>query len=105
MNNDPFPGRGIRVPDRCRVLAATDDGVFLWPGNALVYRRGNGFCALEPREVNNLIGSLFGPDAIYAPIQAALELARDRLRDGQPATAQRALDGLSCRASRRMARG
>jgi hypothetical protein len=94
MSNDPFAGRGIPAPGRCRMLVATADGVFLWPGSSLVYRRGVGFVAAEPRAVNSFIGSLFGPEAIEVPIQTVLEMARDRLRDGHVESVQRMLDGL-----------
>ena len=35
---DPFAGRATRVPERRRMLVATADGVFLWPGTALLHR-------------------------------------------------------------------
>jgi hypothetical protein len=53
MPNDPFTGRGLRAPERSRILVATEDGGFLWPGTPLVYRIGNGFFAAEPRAVNS----------------------------------------------------
>jgi hypothetical protein len=31
MTNDPIAGRAIRAPERCRMLVATEDGVFVWP--------------------------------------------------------------------------
>jgi len=94
MLDDPLAGRGLRAPERSRMLVATEDGIFLWPGTALVYRRGNGFFAMEPREVNSAVGCLFGLAAIQAPIQTVLELARDALRNGRVSTVQRMLDRL-----------
>jgi hypothetical protein len=49
MLNDPLAGRSLRAPERSRLLVATVDGVFLWPGTALVYRIGNGFFAAHGR--------------------------------------------------------
>jgi hypothetical protein len=94
MTNDPFAGRDSRAPERCRMLVATEDGVFLWPGSALVYRRGNGFFTMDPREVNSELGAFFGPAALATPILTVLEIARDRLREGRTATVQRMLDRL-----------
>lgn len=94
MTNDPFAGRAIRAPDRCRMLVATEDGVFLWPGTALVYRYGNSFFAMDPREVNNLVCSFFGPAGIDTPILTVLEIARDQLRQGYASQVQRQLDRL-----------
>lgn len=71
MLDDPFVGRGFRAPERSRMLVATEDGVFLWPGTALVSRRGNGFFAAAPRDVNSAIGCLFGPAAIELPLQSS----------------------------------
>lgn len=76
------------------MLIAIEDGVFLWPGTALVYRRGNGFFALEPREVNSALGVFFGPAALDVPLQALLERACDDLRNGRIAIVQQALDRL-----------
>jgi hypothetical protein len=95
MTNDPFTGRDIRVPERCRMLVAADDGVFFWPGTALVYRRGNGFFAMDPREVNSEIGSFFGPAGIDTPIQTVLENACDQLREGGTVVVQHMLDRLA----------
>jgi hypothetical protein len=94
MTNDPFAGRDIRAPERCRMLVATEDGVFLWPGSALVYRRGNGFFTMDPREVNSELGAFFGPAALATPILTVLEIARDQLREGRTATVQCMLDRL-----------
>jgi len=94
MTNDPLAGRLIRAPERSRMLLATEDGVFLWPGIALVERRGNGYFALEPREINSRIGAFFGPAAIHTPLLSVLEMARDQLRQGQQARVQRRLDRL-----------
>jgi len=63
MLDDPLAGRALRAPERSRMLVATKDGVFLWPGTPLVYRTGNGFFAAEPRAMNSAIGCLFGPAA------------------------------------------
>jgi hypothetical protein len=95
MFDDPLAGRGLRVPERSRMLVATEDGVFLWPGTALVYRRGNGFFTLEPRELNSAIGCLFGPSALDLPFPPILERARDELRCGRIAIVQEMLDRLS----------
>ncbi len=94
MTYDPFAGRGTRAPEACRMLVATEDGVFLWPGTGLVYRRGNGFLAMDPREANSDIGAFFGSAAIDTPIQTVLEMARDQLREGRVSAVQRALDRL-----------
>jgi hypothetical protein len=77
------------------MLVATEDGVFLWPGTALVYRVGNGFFAAEPRTVNSAIGCLFGPSALDLPLQSVLERARDQLRNGRVGVVQETLDKLS----------
>jgi hypothetical protein len=56
---------------------------------------GNAFFAMELGEVNTLIGSFFGHDAIHTPILTTLERARDLLRAGQTVAVQRMLDRLS----------
>jgi len=94
MPNDPLAGRDLRAPERCRMLAATRDGVFLWPGSALLARRGNGFVATAPSEINSHLGTFFGPDAIDLPLQSTLDIAADQLRDGRIALAQQLLDRL-----------
>lgn len=94
MTIDPLAGRGIGAPERSRMLIATEDGVFLWPGIALVERRGNAFFASEPRAVNGLVGAFFGPAAIHTPILTTLERACDLLRQGQSTNVQRQLDRL-----------
>ena len=94
MLDDPLAGRGLCAPERNRMLVATEDGVFLWPGTALVYRIGNGFFAAEPRAVNSAIGCLFGPSALDLPLQAVLERARDQLRNGRVGIVQETLDRL-----------
>jgi len=95
MPNDPLAGRGLRAPERSRMLVATEDGIFLRPGAALAERRGNGFVAAEPREINSRIGALFGPEAIYLPVASAVEIACVHLRAGNRDAAQRALDRLA----------
>ena len=95
MPNDPLAGRGLRAPERSRMLVATEDGIFLRPGAALAERRGNGFVAAEPREINSRIGALFGPGAIYLPVASAVEIACVHLRAGNRDAAQRALDRLA----------
>jgi hypothetical protein len=95
MLDNPLAGRALRAPQRSQMLVATEDGVFLWPGTALVYRRGNGFFAIEPRDVNSALGCLFGPAALDLPLQNVLERARDDLRNGHVAAVQQALDRLS----------
>jgi hypothetical protein len=92
MLDDPLAGRGLRAPERSRMLVATEDGVFLWPGTPLVYRVGNGFFAAEPRALNSAIGSLFGPTALDLPLQSILDRARDELRIGRVSGAQELLD-------------
>lgn len=94
MLDDPHAGRGIRAPERSRMLVATENGVFLWPATPLVYRVGNGFFAAEPRAVNSAIGCFFGPAALDLPIQTILERARDDLRNGRSAAVQGMLDKL-----------
>ncbi|HEV8015192.1 MAG TPA: hypothetical protein VGP48_06645 [Stellaceae bacterium] len=94
MHDDPFAGRGLRAPERSRMLVATDDGVFLWPGTALAYRRGEAFLVIEPREVNSAMGGFFGPAALDLPLQTILERARDELRNGRVAVVQEMLDRL-----------
>ena len=101
MTNDPLAGRRIGVPERSRMLIATEDGVFLWPGIALVERRGNAFFAMEPREVNSLVGLFFGPEAIRTSILTMLERSCDLLRHGHLSSAQYQLDRLSSHRSRR----
>ena len=76
------------------MLVATEDGVFLWPGSALVSRRGNGFFVMDPREVNSLVCSFFGLAAIDTPIQTVLEIACDQLRVGRTVAVQHMLDRL-----------
>jgi hypothetical protein len=94
MLNDPLAGRGLRAPERSRMLVATEDGVFLWPGTALLYRRGNGFFAADPRDVNSALACFFGPAAIDLPLQNILERARDELRVGRVEAVQQQLDRL-----------
>lgn len=94
MTHDPLAGRRIGVPERSRMLIATEDGVFLWPGIALVERRGNGFVAMEPREVNSAIGAFFGPAAIHTTILTTLARSCDLLRQGQLRSVQHQLDQL-----------
>lgn len=94
MLNDLLAGRGLRAPERSRMLVATEDGVFLWPGTALVYRRGNGFFAADPRDVNSALACFFGPAAIDLPLQNILERARDELRHGRVEAVQQQLDRL-----------
>ena len=94
MFDDPSPGRGLRASERSRMLVATEDGVFLWSGTALVYRQGNGFFAAEPRALNSAIGTLFGPAALDLPLQPILERARDDLRRGRVVIVQQMLDRL-----------
>ncbi|HWE72522.1 MAG TPA: hypothetical protein VG328_05125 [Stellaceae bacterium] len=48
MLDDPLTGRGIRTPERSRMLVATEEGVFLWPGTALVWWVGNGLFVPAP---------------------------------------------------------
>lgn len=95
MLDDPLAGRGLRAPERSRMLVATEDGLFLWPGTPLVYRIGNGFFAAEPRAVNSVVGCLFGPAALDLPLQSILERARDELRNGRSVAVQETLDKLS----------
>lgn len=94
MLDDSLAGRGARAPERSRLLVAIDDGVFLWPGTALLYRIGNGFFVAEPRVVNSAIGCLFGPAALDLPLQTILERARDELRNGRVGVVQEVLDKL-----------
>jgi hypothetical protein len=94
MLNDPFACRGLRASERSRLLVATGDGVFLWPGTSLVYRQGNGFFAAEPRVVNSAMGLLFGPAALDLRLHSILERARDGLRNGRTAAVQDELDRL-----------
>jgi hypothetical protein len=60
----------------------------------LVYRCGNGFFVMDPREVNSLVCSFFGPAAIDTPIQTVLEIACDQLREGRTVAVQYMLDRL-----------
>lgn len=94
MTHDPLAGRRLGALEASRMLVATEDGVCLWPAITLVERRGNGFVAMEPREVNNLIGAFFGPDALRSRLLSVLESARDQLRLGWCAAVQRELDRL-----------
>lgn len=94
MFDEPLAGRGLRAPHRNRVLVATAEGVFLWPGRPLVYRIGNGFFAAEPRAVNSAMGCFFGAAALDLPLQSILERARDELRNGRIDAVQEALDKL-----------
>jgi hypothetical protein len=94
MFDDPSAGRGLRAPERSRMLVATEDGVFLWPGTPLVYRRGQGFFAAEPRAANTAMGCFFGPAVIDLPTEAVLERARDELRNGRVGSVQQMLDRL-----------
>lgn len=94
MVDDSLAGRGLRAPERSRMLIATEDGIFLWPGTPLVCRVGNGFFAAEPRAVNSAMGSLFGAIALDLPLQSVLERARDELRSGRLGVVQETLDKL-----------
>jgi hypothetical protein len=94
MFDDPLAGRGLRAPERSRMLVATEDGVFLWPGTALICRRGNGFFAADPRDVNSALSCFFGPAVIDLPFQNILERACDELRCGRVAVVQQMFDRL-----------
>lgn len=94
MISDPLAGRHFGAPEQCRMLIATADGVFLWPGSALLERRGNGFVAMMPRDVNARLGCFFGPAANDTSIHSLLEFARDELCAGRKESVQRRLDCL-----------
>ena len=87
MTLDPFAGRALaRAHPRC--LAVNRDGVFHWPGIALLRRRGDSFRLLDQNRLNDLLGSFYGPDAIYRPVRAALEAAGSCLRRSDAAAAR-----------------
>jgi hypothetical protein len=94
MTSAALAARDPRASDAARLLKATPDGIFLWPATPLVYRRGNGFFALEPREVNSHLGCFLGPAALDTPVQTVLDQACDLLRAGQVEAVQRRLDQL-----------
>lgn len=87
-------GSADRAPVSARMLIATRNGIFFWPGAPLAVRRGDGFLLAKHQEIVNKIACFYGPQAIYRPIVAALQSACDYLREGAVGRAQRALDRL-----------
>jgi hypothetical protein len=69
-------------PDYPRVLACTRDGVFAWPGIAIVKRRGSDFVRIDDQQIYNILGRLYGSEVIYTPIVPALDQVTALLRQG-----------------------
>lgn len=74
-----------------RTLNCTAEGVFIWPGAALVERHGSRFVRASEREICNRAGVLHGSDVIYGPLIPTLEHAARYLERGQLAKAQAAI--------------
>jgi hypothetical protein len=81
-----------RAPTRLRVIVATGNGVFLWPGIPLIRRQGNGIEILDAQELGHLIGQFYGPQAVIWPIMRALSDAVRHLRHGFIDKAQHTID-------------
>ncbi len=65
------------------ILACTRDGIFVWPGVAIVARRGNSFCRATDQEVCNRAALLYGPDIMGGPLIPTLDRAARYLESGQ----------------------
>ena len=83
------------APSPTRMLIATRDGVFLWPGTPLASRRGEGFLLSDRQEIINKIAGFYGPEAIHKPVVQTLVDACDLLWRGDVEKAQIALDRLN----------
>lgn len=94
MTPDPIAGRPLGAPAQSRMIIATQDGVFLWPGIALTRGKDEGFESLGANELANLIGHFYGPQAISLPIRTALRRAAAHLESGHVEKAQHAIDAL-----------
>lgn len=69
-------------------LVCTAEGVFVWPGTALVVKRGASFARVSDRDIGNLAGALFGAEIVYGPLIPTLERAARFLERGQLSEAQ-----------------
>jgi hypothetical protein len=66
-----------------RTLSCDENGVFIWPGFALVERRGKTFVRASERDIGNFVGVLHGPDAVYGPLISMLDRAARLLESGK----------------------
>jgi hypothetical protein len=69
--------------DEVRTLVCNAEGVFIWPGVALVERRGNLFVRKPDQEIINLAAALHGPSVIGSALLPALDRAARLLERGQ----------------------
>jgi hypothetical protein len=69
-------------------LRCTADGVFIWPGAALVVRRGASFVRVSDQEICNGAAALHGASITDGPLIPALERAARFLERGQVEQAQ-----------------
>lgn len=69
-------------------LVCTEDGVFIWPGTALVERRGHAFVRAPDQQVVHLAASLHGPSVIGGPLIQTLERVARFLEQGKIASAK-----------------
>jgi hypothetical protein len=78
-----------------RPLVCTAAGVFIWPGRAVVEKRGVSFARASDRDIGNLAGALFGGEIMYGPLIPTFERAARFLERGQLAAAQETITKLT----------
>ncbi len=75
-------------------MLARAGGVWIWPGVALTQRRSAACIPIATDAAQFWITRLHGPEALYAPVERALDRAALRLNEGDEAGAQKAVDGM-----------
>jgi hypothetical protein len=91
--------RGVRenASARHRTLVVSRGAVWLWPGIALTYRRGDQIITLSAETIKFWITRLHGPDALYKECAHFIARSADHLNAGNEGAAQRALDAIGLR--------